>query len=69
MPYFIRAGTATVKLEVIKYDFLLTEKPWFHGKLEREQAAKRLRSAGMEEGYVRNKNSKTHCMKKVALYQ
>lgn len=26
------------------------EKPWFHGKLEREQAAKRLRSAGMEEG-------------------
>lgn len=26
------------------------EKPWFHGKLEREQATKILRSAGMEEG-------------------
>ena len=35
---------------ILCYVSLPVEKPWFHGKLEREQATKILRSAGMEEG-------------------
>lgn len=38
-----------LRIDLILQCFFL-EKPWFHGKLEREQAVKTLRSNGMDEG-------------------